>query len=152
MGSLDNKGPGITIGVLQTLFFNSFTQTFGISITGLADQTFVGQALRFLGLWFWPNSAATLVRSDRVPSLRPCVLVGCIAHETDHDSNLVPNCPGRGPGSLGSDLGPSPSFTVQIVLKGSPTIANTGPTLCGVESTIRHRTARSARTSLAGSN
>ena len=33
---------------------------------------------------------------------------------------------------MGSDLGPSPSFTVQIVLKGSPTIANTGPTLCGV--------------------
>jgi len=72
MGSLDNKGPGITIGVLQTSFFNSFTQTFGVSIRGLADQTFAGQALRFLGLLFWPNSAATLVRSDRVPRLPMC--------------------------------------------------------------------------------
>ena len=141
MGSLDNKGPGITIGVLQTLFFNSFTQTFGISITEPADQTFVGQALRFLGLWFWPNPAATLVRSDRVPRppMCPCVLVGCIAHETGHDSNLVPNGPGRGPGSLRSDLGPSPSFAVQIVLKGSPTIANTVPRKFCRQSRIKHQ-------------
>ena len=141
MGSLDNKGPGITVGVLQTSFFNSFTQTFGISITGLADQTFVGQALRFLGLWFWPNSAATLVRSDRVP--RPPMCSGWVHrprdHETGHDSNLVPNCPGRGPGSLGSDLGPSPSFAVQIVLKGSPTIANTVPRKFCRQSRIKHQ-------------